>query len=149
MKKEFYNTNLKGTLDLSDFVNLEKLAILNQADLEQVVGLENLSKLTCLVTADQQIQELRRQLFRKDQAKQTKEKELTHTQDLNAKLQADNRDLLKDIQNYKQKITTQNQAITDLSQELTQQKSLLTQHLTQEKAQLTKEITLIKEVLHA
>jgi len=51
---------------------------------------------------------------------QVRDRELKETKDLNTKLQADNKDLLKDIQNYKQKISSQEQKITNLeTQQLT------------------------------
>ncbi len=75
------------------------------------------------------------------------QEELTTQKDLNQKLQADNRDLLKDIQNYKQKITTHAETITQLNQTLTQQKEQHQNHLTQTKAQIRQEITLLKGVL--
>jgi chromosome segregation ATPase len=41
VKREFYDTTISGELDLSDFINLERLEIIKQLELTAVKGLEN------------------------------------------------------------------------------------------------------------
>jgi hypothetical protein len=91
----------------------------------------------------------------KAELKEQHGRELAEAQELTSKLQQDNRDLLNDIHQYKQKITTHEQKITDLE---TNEQDLISQlhqaqqkqqnHLSQEKSFLHREIQLIKEVLH-
>ncbi|KLL03334.1 MAG: hypothetical protein MRECE_19c016 [Mycoplasmataceae bacterium CE_OT135] len=139
-------------------IQQEKSNLISQAQeltqaQEKISQLENevATHLEALKTAQEWHERQKAELI---EAKQMAEKDLNQSQELNQKLQQDNRDLLNDIHHYKQKNTTlenqlktQTETLKKTQKELTEQKSLHQNHLTQEKTQLTKEIQLIKEAL--